>query len=1105
MPEGCSSSLAGGVRWMLINTGGNWLGEMDESFPAFHKAIVGVDIEGFADRRRTNPDQVVMRAGLYRCLRIAFARSGIAWEVCYHEDRGDGALILVPPEVPKNLLVTRFPQDLSVALRSHNQAHAAESRIRVRLVMHAGEILRDEYGVAGTAINVAFRLLEARPLKQALAGSPGSVALIVSRWFFEEVIRHTPASQPAAYRQVRVLVKETDELAWICLPDSPHSLDGGENITGGQRRDLRPRTAAEGEAGSSGGLPVEVPLGRLPAEVRGRDALLAEMLRPLTRKLRRPGMAWVLAGMGGLGKSTVALSVARTARAKGWRVWWVTATDTTSLTGGMLEVLRQLGAPEAVTQPVREGAPTAAERAWEFLNGPHRAGRKWLLIFDNADTPAVLAAHGASPADHTGWLRPDPSGMVIVTTRTRDRRVWGPGVALRELPPLDDADAAKVLTDLAPGIADPDAEEARELGRRLGGLPLALHLAGSYLASPFARWYTFAGYHNALDSAGLPEALADLDSVNGQARATIQRTWDLSLDALADDGVQQARPLLFLLSCYAPATPIPAVLLQYGNPLGLLARDGKASAVAGEEGDGEREQRLRYGLRGLATVGLIDIADSKDPAGPRDITVHPVVADANRSRLLTTARPGLPAIGESAVQALRAVTGQLDHLHPGDWPSWRRLVPHVTAILGWLAPHLAADTLADVLHVCNQTADAADALVRGGNSADAEKLARSSVKAAITLGSDHPAHLIACHVLAAAVWGRGRYGEAERLYREVLTSQQRVLGQDHPDTLSTRSNLARTIAEQGRYQEAEKLARQVLTSRQRVLGDDHPDTLSTRYNIARAIGQQGRSSEAEQLFLRVLADQRRILGDEHPDTVVTRHRLARVIVDQGRYAEAEQLLQAVLADRSRVLGGDHPGTLATRSNLARTIGAQARYEEAEQLYRAILADRSRVLGDDHPETVTIRHRLALVIGHQGRYTEAEQLCRHVLADRQRLLGDDHPDTLNTRHRLAHILANSSQYREAEELCRSVLADRQRVLGDEHPDTLSTRHELGRVIGLQSRYGEAEQLYDQVLTSRLRVLGNDHPDTLTTHRELAQITSLHHPVTERQVGPPQYLR
>lgn len=62
---------------------GNWpgeLGHMDEPFLALHRAIVGVDIEGFADRRRTNPDQVMVREGLYCCLETAFARSGIAWE-----------------------------------------------------------------------------------------------------------------------------------------------------------------------------------------------------------------------------------------------------------------------------------------------------------------------------------------------------------------------------------------------------------------------------------------------------------------------------------------------------------------------------------------------------------------------------------------------------------------------------------------------------------------------------------------------------------------------------------------------------------------------------------------------------------------------------------------------------------------------------------------------------------------------------------------------------------------------------------------------------------------------------------------------------------------
>jgi hypothetical protein len=195
---------------------------MKELFPvALHKAILGVDIEGFADRRRTNPDQILAREGLYCCLQAAFARTGIAWDLCYREDRGDGALILVPPEIPKSLLVSRFPQELSISLQGHNQSHPAESRIRVRLVVHGGEVHRDEHGVVGTAVNVAFRLLEATGLKHALRSSPGQVALIASDWFYQEVIRHTPASRPDRYRQVRVLVKETDELAWIGLPDSP--------------------------------------------------------------------------------------------------------------------------------------------------------------------------------------------------------------------------------------------------------------------------------------------------------------------------------------------------------------------------------------------------------------------------------------------------------------------------------------------------------------------------------------------------------------------------------------------------------------------------------------------------------------------------------------------------------------------------------------------------------------------------------------------------------------------------------------------------------------------------------------------------------------------
>jgi len=842
------------------------------------------------------------------------------------------------------------------------------------------------------------------------------------------------------------------------------------------------KTSATG----TGGLPVAVPLGRLPAEVRGRGALLAELRRPLTTRPRRPPRTWVLAGMGGMGKSTVALAVAETARLKGWRVWWVTATDTASLTGGMLEVLRQLGAPESVTQAVRDGAPAAAERTWEFLNGAHPVGRRWLLILDNADTPAVLGVPGASSAaDHVGWLRPDPSGMMIVTSRIKDPRVWGPQVALRELAPLEDATAARVLADLTPGIADPGGQQARDLGRRLGGLPLALYLAGSYLASPFARWHSFDDYRRALDSIELPSVLAELDDSAIEARATIQRTWDLSLDALAAAGRPQARPLLFLLSCYAPATPIPAALLRQ-EPLANLMRSRQSPAADSTDIDAEPDWLLRVGLRDLATVGLIDLVSGTDPARTWAVTVHPVVADANRSRLLTTASADLPAIGGVAAQLLRTASGQLDCAHPGDWPAWRGFVPHLLAVLEWLAASLDTDVLISLL---DASSSAANAQISSGNPAAAERLARSSVLAAGRLDGDHPATLTARQRLARAKSEQGRDGEAEHMYQALLADQRRVLGDKHPDTLATRYYLASTIEFRGRHGEAEQLHRQVLADRQQILGDEHPDTLTTRHHLARVVGHQGRYREAEDLYHPVLADRQRILGDEHPDTLNTRHNLASMIAFQGRYAEAEQMLAELLADRQRILGNEHPGTLTSRLRLARVIADQGRHGQAEQLCRQVLAARRRILGDDHPATLITRTYLTYMIGLQDRHAEAERQFRELLADQQRILGDEHPDTLITAHNLAWMIESQGRYEEAEHRYSRVLDGRQRILGGQHPDTLTTRSRLAQTILKQDRDAEAEAILRQVLADRERLLGGQHPDTKQTRDDLARLAAM----------------
>jgi CRP-like cAMP-binding protein/tetratricopeptide (TPR) repeat protein len=1052
-----------------------WFGAPGESLNC---SILFTDVAGFGNPLRLDPDREVVRAALYEILRSSFEASGVPWAGCYYEDRGDGAVIVVPPTISTLRVVDPLIPELAARLRQHNRRASEVVLIQLRAALHVGPVGTDAEGLTGQAVISTARILDAPVVKERLADARADLIFAVSDYVYDHVVRHGAGLvDSGAFEHVAAQVKESYVSAWIHLAgriELPPSPVGGGN--------------------GSGPLPVAPPLGKLPADVRGRDGLLGELRRALRSYPWRASRTFVITGMGGLGKSTVALEAGKMAKDRGYRVWWLGATDTALLTGGMLEVLRELGAPESVIAPVREGARTAPARAWEFLNGEHAGGRRWLLIFDGADHPAVLAgADATTPADGTGWLRADPAGMVIVTTRNRDPQVWGAGVTLRELKPLDEEASAEVLRDLAPDVADPGGHQARELSRRLGGLPLALHLAGAYLGSPFARWSTFAGYHEALDSVELPAALADIEGPGADVRADVQRTWDLSLDALAAEGRPQARMLLFVLSCFAPATPIPAWLLRPGPLAALLENETGGTQEPGKD-DGW--SRLRAGMQGLSHTGLIEISSGGGPAGVNAITVHPVVADANRSRLATIAATERTMVQDAAVALLEAAAGGLDPSRPSDWPAWRLLVPHLDAAIGLLADDLAAGVLARLLTV---SAAGTEALLSGGRLAAAGKLAQASVQTAAFLSRDDPAAMTARGCLADTLVRRGRSGEAEALYRELLADRCRVQGDDHLDTLTTRHDLAAAIGMQGRYGEAEQLYRELLDDDYRLLGPGRRETLAARYNQARMIGLQGRYAEAEELGRQVLADQLRLLGESDPDSLTTRQSLARITGKAGRYVDAERMYRQVLADRRRVLGNDHPDTLATRHRLARMIGLQGRYGEAEELCHQILEDRRRLLGEDHPDNMATRHRLARMLGLQGRYADAEPLFRQVLAARRRALGEDHPDTLATGHRLGWLIGRQGRYSEAAEIVNQVLGGRRQVLGDDHPDTLAARETMAWLTGLRGKPGEAGELCRGVLEDRRRVLGEDHPDTLTTRATLAWLTELagHYAEAERE--------
>jgi hypothetical protein len=673
-------------------------------------------------------------------------------------------------------------------------------------------------------------------------------------------------------------------------------------------------------------------------DVSGRHLLLDE-LAALTGDPRQGPV--VLAGPGGTGKTTVAAALAEHARVLGQDVWWVPASNPVTLLRGLTAVARQLGEAGDVNAIARDEAD-AADRFWRLLEN---ASSGWLLIFDEADNPQVLAA-GGSPAgvqDLTGWVRSSARGLVLVTSREADRRMWAAARLLRvgELP---EADAVHMLLALAPAAGE--ESEARALADRLGRHPLSLRLAGSFLHSQAAQGATFAAYGRTLDE----QAQADLHERPGRhvpaPLAPAVRALELSLSGLAQQGIPQTRPVLQLASCYAPA-PIPASLLNARTltETGLLTDIRDTSPAA--------QDRAEKALRGLQITGILEPADD-------GIALHTVIIEAGQASMRG---PGLASarIRHAAIELLHDCTSKVPYEDPESWPQYLLLGPHLLSLLDTAAGQVDREHLGLLMET---TVRAVGAFNLSGMSRAGIILGQRALARSAPLGAGHRAVLRVRHAMTWAMAYHGDRSAAEAWYRQNLQTQQQVLGPEDHDTLFSRHELAWIAACRGDWATAETGYREVLGDSVRVLGPDDPQTLLTRHELAWAIANQ----------------------------------------EPSRLGEAREILGAVLSDRRRVLGAEHPRTLTTVHELAWISAQEGQWEQAETAYGELLVLRVRVLGEDHPETMVIRHELAWIAARRGRTTEADSRYTDVLDQRRRILGDEHPDTLATlraREELRH--------------------------------------------------------------------------------------------------------
>ncbi|MFJ4486562.1 tetratricopeptide repeat protein [Streptomyces longwoodensis] len=604
--------------------------------------------------------------------------------------------------------------------------------------------------------------------------------------------------------------------------------------------------------------------------------------------------AQTISGLGGVGKSALALHYATRYRSHYTLVWWITADSPESILTSLAQITQRLCPQTAQTLEPDQRAAWAI--TWL------QAHPDWLLIFDNVESPEHLGPYlGTLSRGH----------HLATSRRATGWQTLAPVVSLGLLPPDQATDLLCTIAFPGATVDSQQREAAKRLAHDLGYLPLALEQAGAYAHRTGIDLDTYRA-HLAL--------VLDENRDAPSPEQTIARIWDHTLNAITDRD-PLAVTLLQAMAWLAPDN-IPRTLLEPLAPHTIA---------------------LNNALGELHAYNMI--AFTTDRQG---VTVHRLVQTVLRTRTpaqLPTddTKPRAPGRAEAEQAVRNALPSTYQDLSPDDIAAWERLLPHILA----LAETTPKDKSSSV-----DTADtyyqAAQYLYHQGR--DAHTIALRTATLAQyeqVLGDTHPNTLTSRHNLALAYQSAGDLARAIPLHEATLAQREQVLGDTHPNTLNSRNYLAHAYESAGDLARAIPLLEATLAQYEQVLGDTHPNTLNSRNYLAGAYQSAGDLARAIPLLEATLAQREQVLGDTHPSTLSSRNNLAAAYQSAGDLARAIPLYEATLAQCEQVLGDTHPNTLISRNNLAHARKAAAAIQQPGTATPATDPDRQPL--PDTPE------------------------------------------------------------------------------------------------------------------------------------------------------------